>query len=284
MRIKGRNLLYLGVLIVFVVGGAVFLLLNDEKTDPVDLKDVYVKQYIHVVSGTGIPVVFTSVHGGEEDNEMIVPRKSGNGSDYILLSDLRTIQLMNETNQMLQSVKGFRAHMVYCSLKRYYIDLNRNYSNENSYQDPNLEGFHQAFYKRVEELVNLNALTLVIDFHGFSSSNRPPEEHNITIFLGTRNNRSVSIDTKSEMVKILSNNTLSVSPDHYSTFSEVFSGGYNLNRFAGYPNYNGIQIEFSDKVRLESQLKFTNNLERRNTTISNILSFIDWWILNKTSK
>ena len=272
MKFKKLNLISF-FLILFIIS-TIFIIFNKKN----NFENDFVFKYIHNIPGSGINVVFSSVHGGNLTDERLIKRFEGNGTDYLLFSDLYTIELMKETNLKLKELFNISAHMVYCSLKREYIDLNRSPENINSFQDPNLKGFHESFYKIISNYIQYSKYTLVLDFHGFGSLKRPIEEQNISLFIGTRNNKSLTQIEKIELIKILSNNSLLISPNHLNIFTETFQGDYNLKRFDGNIKYRGIQLEFSDKIRLPNYLNDNNNLNNRNLSINNIINFIKWWL------
>lgn len=249
-----------------------FQICNDE-VGSYDAEDIQT-QFIKSANGT-IPIVLTNVHGGNFTSGCIRERTGGIDYNSIKSQDVNSIEFLLDLLTYIETQYNETPAYVYNTLHRKYIDLNRDPSVKNSYRDPRLEGYHDAFYNTIKSYIDQFSVCLVIDLHGFSSSSVPSKYRNIDVMIGTLEGKTLITSSKNQAYATLSQENVEIWP-YQDGHDEYFSGDYNLKRFVGYEKYQGIQLELTSRIRMTDSSSYDGGL--RAQVIANIAQFIMWWV------
>lgn len=231
-------------------------------------------KYITFEKGS-IPVILSVPHGGTLECESVPKRLNG-----ILGIDKGTIQF---TQQLISYIKKISKKKFYTSMRPSYIilkitrsriDLNREKSKAFIQNSSIAKKIYQFYHKKLKELIldNINAFddSLLLDIHGFETSNRPSGFRDVDVILGTNNLKTFFAkpipkkfwgdNIRGIIIKKFIELNIPIAPGHPRRREYALAGGYITQTYgsSNIPKSKTMQIEFSERVRiLDKKLRKT---------------------------
>jgi len=227
------------------------------------------KNYIEIQKGN-IPLIISVPHGGALECENIPKRSQG-----ILGRDGRTIEiakiLVERINLLLkkQNLENNKSSYIISNVHRSRIDMNRD---ETEAFNPNSDiareiynSYHNNLMESVRDNLKLLDHSLLIDIHGFEKKNRPSGYRDVDIILGTNNFKTLFLEPilrkdwgnniRGKIIKKFLELEIPIAPGNPKRREYVLTGGYITKKYGAsqVPKSQAIQIEFSDKIRLQDQ-------------------------------
>ncbi len=228
----------------------------------IDLKD-----YVEFQKGT-IPLIISVPHGGTLECENIPKRLQG-----ILGTDGRTIEIAKMLIERIkmkfkkQNLENRIPSYVISQVRRSKIDLNREKTKAYIQSSGIAKEIYTIYHKKIKEYVmdnlKLFARSLLIDIHGFEKAKRPPGFRDVEIILGTNNLESFFYNPilkkywednlRGKIIKNFIDLNIPIAPGHPKRKEYVLTGGYITKEYGAsqIPNSKAIQIEFSDRIRIQ---------------------------------
>ena len=216
------------------------------------------KRYIKCKTGTN-PLIFSVPHGGPLECEIIPKRESG-----ILGIDKATIGL---ANQLIRATSN--PSYIISNIRRSKIDMNREESEAYPKGSTLAKEIYQLYHTKLKEIIDYNIATfkrsLLIDVHGFEKDKRPEGYRDVELILGTENLKSLfsepipqkdwDTNIRGIIIKRFLDLNVPIAPGHARRKEYVLTGGYITQRYGAsqIPKSQAIQIEFSDRVRLQDK-------------------------------
>ncbi|MFX1376685.1 MAG: hypothetical protein ACFFA0_12825 [Promethearchaeota archaeon] len=227
------------------------------------------KAYIEFQKGN-IPLVLSVPHGGKLICDNIPKRTRG-----VLGIDGETVEIAKILVNLIQ--KYFKEKnleikspsYVISKVSRSKIDLNRNES-EAFVQESNIaKHIYRFYHKQIKEIIldNLKVYerSILIDLHGFEKTNRPSGFRDVEIVLGTNNLESLfspkipknewGNNIRGKLVQEFVKLDIPIAPSNPKRNEYVLTGGYITKIYGAsqIPGSQAIQIELSDKIRIENR-------------------------------
>jgi len=227
------------------------------------------KDYVEFQKGT-IPLIISVPHGGTLECENIPKRSNG-----ILGIDGKTIEIAKKlmelikTNFREQDLEFETPSYIISKVRRCKIDLNRDETEAFNPSSVIAKKIYNAYHNKVRGLVmnNLKLFnsSLLIDMHGFEKNKRPPGFRDVDIILGTNNLESFFVEPvlkrdwgnniRGKIIQKFLELKIPIAPGHPKRREYVLTGGYITKKYGAsqIPKSQAIQIEFSDKIRIQDQ-------------------------------
>ncbi len=228
------------------------------------------KEYVEFQKGS-IPLIISVPHGGALDCKNIPKRLNG-----ILGIDGETIEIARElierikTNFKKQNLVIGSPSYIFSKVGRNKIDLNRNEKEAFNSNSVIAKEIYNAYHNKVREFVLSNLKlynsSLLIDIHGFEKNKRPPGFRDVDIILGTNNLASFFSEPiikkdwgdniRGKIIQKFLDLKIPIAPGHPKRKEYVLTGGYITKKYGAsqIPQSQAIQIEFSDKIRIQDQV------------------------------
>lgn len=226
-------------------------------------------EYIEFQQGN-IPLILSVPHGGTLECENIPKRSSG-----ILGIDGKTIEIAKKLiakikNKSKQQNSGVKTpSFIISKVRRSKIDLNREETDAYVQGSYIARQIYRFYHEKIEEIVlyNLNVYksSLLIDLHGFEKTNRPLGFRDVDVVLGTNNLESFfsakiprkdwGKNVRGRIVQKFIELNVPIAPSHPKRNEYVLTGGYITKKYGAsqIPRSQAIQIEFSDKIRIQDE-------------------------------
>lgn len=223
--------------------------------------------YIEFLKGD-IPLVISVPHGGKLDVDEIPRRIIG-----FLGIDGETIEFSRELIDLIKNfyekknIIGKSPSYIMSKVARSRIDLNREESEAFIQHSKLAKQIYRFFHDKIKETVinNLEIYerSILIDLHGFEKANRPPGFRDVDIILGTNNLESFysskipkkewGNNLRGRIVQKFTDLNIPIAPSHPQRREYVLTGGYITKTYGAsqIPNSQVIQIELSDKIRIQ---------------------------------
>ena len=208
------------------------------------------QKYISVIEGN-LPVLLVVSHSGEITFTDVLVRKDDNEfCNYNINNDLYTNEMAFKLSDILYKKYNKRPYIIINHIHRKYLDLNR--PRGCSYVDDKLEKVYDEFHMKIKNLTTKIKSTygdgLLIDIHG-------QVKYEGDVFIGVRDNRTLSSSLNGEFISKLFSNRGYLSP-----LNLHWKGGFIVDRYGvrkGYRNHsntqswqlNAFQIEIDKKYR-----------------------------------
>ena len=225
------------------------------------------KEYVEFQKGS-IPLIISVPHGGALECDNIQKRING-----IFGIDGKTIEIAKKLMERIKTnfreqdlVVGSPSYII-SKVSRSKIDLNRD---ETEAFDPSsviAKEIYNAYHKKVKEFVldNLKLFnsSLLLDIHGFEKNKRPPGFRDVDIILGTNNLESFFSEPirrenwgdniRGKIIQKFFELKIPIAPGHPKRREYVLTGGFITKKYGAsqIPKSQAIQIEFSDKIRIQ---------------------------------
>ena len=225
------------------------------------------KEYVEFQKGS-IPLIISVPHGGALECDNIQKRING-----ILGIDGKTIEIAKKLMERIKTnfreqdlVVGSPSYII-SKVSRSKIDLNRD---ETEAFDPSsviAKEIYNAYHNKVKEFVlhnlNLFNISLILDIHGFEKNKRPPGFRDVDIILGTNNLESFFSEPirrenwgdniRGKIIQKFLELKIPIAPGHPKRREYVLTGGFITKKYGAsqIPKSQAIQIEFSDKIRIQ---------------------------------
>jgi N-formylglutamate amidohydrolase len=224
-------------------------------------------KFVEVQKGN-IPLVLSVPHGGTLECENIPERSLG-----ILGIDGNTIEIAKKLIVLIQDL--FKKQNYECktpsyiisNVRRSKIDFNREDSEAYVHKSNIAKQIYKFYHQKIEEIVfdNLKVYerSLLIDLHGFEKANRPPGFRDVDVVLGTNNlasfyskkipKRDWGKNIRGKIVQKFVELNIPIAPSHPKRYEYVLTGGYITKKYGAsqIPNSQALQIEFSDRIRIQ---------------------------------
>jgi len=227
------------------------------------------KDYVEFQKGT-IPLIISVPHGGTLECENIPKRSNG-----ILGIDGKTIEIAKKlmelirTNFREQNLEFEIPSYIISKVRRSKIDLNRDETEAFNPSSVIAKKIYNAYHNKVRGFImnNLKLFnsSLLIDIHGFEKNKRPPGFRDVDIILGTNNLESFFVEPvlkrdwgnniRGKIIQRFLELKIPIAPGHPKRREYVLTGGYITKKYGAsqIPKSQAIQIEFSDKIRIQDQ-------------------------------
>ena len=227
------------------------------------------KEYIEFQKGS-IPLIISVPHGGALECENIQKRSNG-----ILGIDGKTIEFAKKlmerikTNSREQDLVIGSPSYIISKVRRSKIDLNRDETEAFNPSSTIAKEIYNAYHIKLREFVmgNLKLFnsSLLVDIHGFEKNKRPPGFRDVDIILGTNNLESFFVEPvlkrdwgnniRGKIIQRFLELKIPITPGHPKRREYVLTGGYITKKYGAsqIPKSQAIQIEFSDKIRIQDQ-------------------------------
>lgn len=228
------------------------------------------KDYVEFQKGT-VPLIISIPHGGTLECENIPKRSQG-----ILGIDGKTIELAKilvervkkkfETQNKENNIPSY----VISKVRRSKIDLNREETEAFVQNSGIAKQIYNSYHEKIKEFVMANVRfftrSLLIDIHGFEKNKRPPGFRDVDIILGTNNLESFFSEPthrknwgnnlRGEIIQKFLDLEIPIAPSHPKRKEYVLTGGYITKKYGAsqIPKSQAIQIEFSDKIRIQDRV------------------------------
>jgi len=223
-------------------------------------------KFIKFKKGT-IPLILSVPHGGIlEFNEIPIRQNGVLGIDKgtIELAE-RLVRYIKKISNKLGSKKKVPS-IIISKIHRNRIDLNREEREAFVTGSFLAKSIYNHYHTIIKETIMDNIKTfnnsLLIDIHGFETSNRPKGFRDVDLILGTNNLNSFSSEPipkrfwrntiRGKIIKRFLKLGVDIAPGHPRRKEYVLTGGYIVHTY-GYSNIinsRTMQIEFSEKIRL----------------------------------
>lgn len=225
------------------------------------------KDYVEFQKGT-IPLIISVPHGGSLECENIPKRSQG-----ILGIDGMTIELAKILFERIkkkfetQNMENIIPSYIISKVRRSKIDLNREETEAFVQNSGIAKQIYKTYHEKIKEFVmaNLTFFTrsLLIDIHGFEKNKRPPGFRDVDIILGTNNLESFFFEPihrknwgnnlRGEIIQKFLDLEIPIAPSHPKRKEYVLTGGYITKMYGAsqIPKSQAIQIEFSDRIRIQ---------------------------------
>ena len=230
---------------------------------------INLNDYIEIQKGT-IPLIISVAHGGTLECENIPKRSHG-----ILGTDGRTIEIAKILMERIkvkfkkQNLEKNKPSYVISKVHRSKIDMNRDETEAFNPSSVIAREIYNSYHNKVRESVldNLKLFyhSLLIDIHGFEKEKRPPGFRDVDIILGTNNLKSFFLEPilrrdwgnniRGKIIQKFLELEIPIAPGHPKRREYVLTGGYITKKYGAsqIPKSQAIQIEFSDKIRIQDQ-------------------------------
>ena len=228
---------------------------------------VNLKDYVEFQKGT-LPLIISVPHGGTLECKNIPKRSQG-----ILGIDGMTIEISKILIEIIKlkfkelKLKNNTPSYVISKVRRSKIDLNREETEAVVQNSSIAKKIYKTYHEKIKEFVMANlkffARSLLIDIHGFEKAKRPPGFRDVDIILGTNNLESFFFgpilrnnwgnNIRGEIIQKFLDLEIPIAPGHPKRKEYVLTGGYITKKYGAsqIPKSQAIQIEFSDKIRIQ---------------------------------
>ncbi len=228
---------------------------------------VNLKDCVEFQKGT-LPLIISVPHGGTLECEKIPKRSQG-----ILGIDGRTIEI---AKMLIESIKSkYKEHgleykipsYVISKVRRSKIDMNREEKEAFIQSSSIAKRIYKIYHDKIKDYVmdNLKLFncSLLIDIHGFEKNKRPPGFRDVDIILGTNNlesffpepipRKDLGNNIRGKIIQNFLDLEIPIAPGHPKRKEYVLTGGYITKEYGAsqIPRSQAIQIEFSDRIRIQ---------------------------------
>lgn len=229
-------------------------------------------QDIHIEYCQGsIPLIISVPHGGSLMVEEIPDRVEGiHGIDRntvnIACSLRKKISKLFSLNQENTKVPSY----IISKVHRIKIDFNRKPSKAFNRESNMAKKLYHFYHKTLLDLISYNLdkfnRSLLVDIHGFEKKKRPIGFRDVELVLGTNNFKSMfspilpkkdwGKNLRGNIIKKFNELNIPIAPGHPRRREYVLTGGYIINNYGAsrIKNSQTIQIEFSDKIRINDDI------------------------------
>ncbi|MFW9823260.1 MAG: hypothetical protein ACFFE4_10010 [Candidatus Thorarchaeota archaeon] len=226
------------------------------------------KNFIEFQKGT-IPLIISVPHGGTLECEKIPKRLQG-----VLGIDGNTIKITKFLIKNLKSkfnernLYGKKPSYVISNVRRSKIDMNRKEEEAFVQSSSIAKQLYIMYHEKVSGYVLRNIKqfnrSLLLDIHGFETTNRPSGYRDVDVILGTNNLESFFLDPipkrewgkniRGNIIKKSLNMGIAIAPGHPKRREYALTGGFITKQYGAsqIPNSQAMQIEFSERVRIEN--------------------------------
>lgn len=231
------------------------------------------ENYIEYIKGN-LPIIISVAHGGDLNPEDILDRQSG-----IKCVDKKTIEIVRLLNQEFINLcqanlnLKIKPSLIISKVSRSKVDLNRpqkeSFNHKSELAKEIYQFYHRTIKKDIKFKIKSHGKSLLIDIHGFEKNMKPEGFRDVDIVLGTNNLKSLfdyeipkhnwDKNIRGAIIERFIALNIPIAPGHPRRKEYVLKGGY-ITKLYGASNFQdskAIQIEFSDKIRL-------NNSDLRN--------------------
>lgn len=224
------------------------------------------EKFITCEKGT-IPLILSVPHGGTLEVERIPKRLNG-----VLGIDKGTIEL---TQKLISSIKKISKKKIFKVILPSYIishvtrgrvDLNKEESKAYIQNSSLAKQIYQFYHKKIKELIleNINSFgnSLLLDIHGFESSDRPSGFRDVDLILGTNNLKTLFAkpipkkdwgdNIRGTIIRKFIKLDVPIAPGHPRRREYALTGGFITQTYgsANISKSRTMQIEFSDRIRI----------------------------------
>lgn len=228
---------------------------------------VNLKDYVEFQKGT-VPLIISVPHGGTLECKNVPKRSQG-----ILGIDGRTVEIARMLIERVKfkfielNLENKTPSYVISKVRRSKIDLNREKTEAFIQSSIIAKKIYNTYHKKIKEFVMGNlkffARSLLIDIHGFEKEKRPSGFRDVEIILGTNNLESIFYEPilrkywddniRGKIIKNFVDLKIPIAPGHPKRKEYVLTGGYITKEYGAskIPNSKAMQIEFSDRIRIQ---------------------------------
>ncbi|MHA1932428.1 MAG: hypothetical protein ACW96X_07795, partial [Promethearchaeota archaeon] len=156
---------------------------------------------------------------------------------------------------------------VISKVRRSKIDLNREESEAFVQSSGIAKKIYKAYHAKLKDFIMSNikflSRSLLVDIHGFERNKRPSGFRDVDIILGTNNlesifpeqipRKDVGNNIRGKIVQKFLDLEIPIAPGHPKRKEYVLTGGYITKKYGAsqIPKSQAIQIEFSDRIRIQ---------------------------------
>ena len=241
-----------------------------------------IKKYIQSQKGT-IPLIISVPHGGTVKIKGIPMRKHGiRGIDKATIRLGKDLVKNIEERYQAKKLDSKIPYYIFSKVHRTQIDFNRNpnkaYRDNSNIAQQIYSLYHETLKKYILESIEHFGQTTLIDIHGFESNKRPKGFRDVDIVLGTNNLKSIysherpkkrnwDNNIRGRIIETIQELGVPIAPSLSRRREYVLKGGYITQNYGAseFKKSQAIQIEFSERIRLDFQGNLRKNVLSRLT-------------------